>query len=630
MCKNKNEKTIYIIKLKGTVPGWDLFREFLTKSIDENEKPAYYNMTSSSSDADCCIVDQMEDGKEYRCAILDYEGDKITRLYWTMCWKYHQNERKAIHCRLKYMSTEETVIENFKYNLQLNLEKDFPADSYINCETSVSLIEQMRKFEQPPYKRASIKMTYDPFAEEERLSELAQKNQYCRRKYHLTGGVQDKQNRGEFQRDYDRILYSKAFRRMVDKAQVFSSSKGDHYRTRMTHTLMVCQIARSICRILELNSSLAEAIAIGHDLGHTPFGHEGERTLHAILTGQKGFEVENLPVKSDHETDGAFPYGGFKHNYQSVRVATALETQYLEIDGLDLSEQTLNGMWMHTEKKEGLQIGDFSDGFLSDEGECAFTLEGQVVAIADEIAQRSHDIDDAFASHLITPSDFVEYLGLNKTTKLKGKIDGIFKTWQKVKDNNRLFSDENDVICARISSVIVDHFIDDVCTATDQKIKNYSAERFEKDNYRVHEQLVSFSDDGHSLCKYLDNIIRKKVLTSREVTLFDQNGSGVVLALFRAYYKNPMLLHSGTLNRIWNEFRRENLETIDFEEGAPKIVKSEWERITTTPIAADERQRSIEQKVLLKKRIILVRGICDFISGMTDSYALNEYHKIIF
>ena len=119
---------------------------------------------------------------------------------------------------------------------------------------------------------------------------------------------------------------------MVDKAQIFSSVKGDHYRTRMTHTLVVCQIARNICNALGLNSNLAEAIAAGHDLGHTPFGHQGERTLHAILTGEEGFEVENLALIGTNKSN-CYPFGGFKHNYQSVRVATMLESQYLEIDG---------------------------------------------------------------------------------------------------------------------------------------------------------------------------------------------------------------------------------------------------------------------------------------------------------
>lgn len=624
----KSEKVIYIIKLNGFAYNWDSFRDYLKNSIKDEEKPAYYNLTSSSSADDIKVFKNMQAGFEYHCAILDYIGDEITCLYWATCTKYSKNGMDSIHCRLKYMSKSKAIIENFVYCLQLNLDKDFSENSFINYDVSISLIEQMCKLETVPFDKKTVDCTYPKLKKEDNFSELAQKNEYCHRKYNFKAP----QDRGEFQRDYDRIIYSKAFRRMVDKAQIFSSTKGDHYRTRMTHTLIVCQIARSISSELNLNCTLAEAIAVGHDLGHTPFGHQGERTLNAILTGKEGFEVENLPLLANGNEDVGeqFPYGGFKHNYQSVRVATSLESQYLELDGLDLSEQTLNGMWMHTGKKEGLHISDFSDSYLSDNGDCAFTLEGQVVAVADEIAQRSHDIDDAFASHLIKISDFAGYLELKKSNQLKQEIDSISLKLDSLKRNNRLYSDENEVICAQISSVIVNYFIKDVCMQTQKAINNYSVKQFKSEDHRIHERLAWFSDAGEELCRYLDNIIRKKVINSREVTLFDQKGSNTVFALFKAYYKNPMLLHSGTLKRIWNECRRQSLEMIDFWEGKPEIIKDEWNRITTTSISANIANRTPEQNLLLRKRIILVRSICDFISGMTDSYALNEYHRIAY
>lgn len=394
----------------------------------------------------------------------------------------------------------------------------------------------------------------------------------------------------------------------------------------------MCQIAKSISHQLKLNSSLAEAIAIGHDLGHTPFGHQGERTLHAILTGKEGFEVNFLSLKSDDPIEDEsvlFPYGGFKHNYQSVRVASCLESQYPAIDGLDLSEQTLNGMWMHTGKKAGLDIQDFSDGFLTEQGDVAFTLEGQVVAVADEIAQRSHDIDDAFASHLITPVELSQYLSLKKSDALKQEIDKLLEIIEDLDSKNRLFSDKSELIYSQISSIIVHHFIRDVCCATAERMEAYDVEQFNENNHCIDQKLVWFSDPGADLCKYLENIISKKVINSHEVTMFDQNGSNIVLALFKAYYKNPMLLHKGTLQRIWNEYREQGFEVISFREGNPQLLKDEWHNITTANIPANEEQRTEEDKVLLKKRIILVRVICDFISGMTDSYAINEYRKIV-
>lgn len=156
-----------------------------------------------------------------RWCLLDYEGDKISCIYWCICYKYVSKDIQSIHCKLKYKTKEESVIENFVYNLHLNLETDFPGDSYLNFEISEPLIEQMRKFETAPFVQEKVALAYEELEEENGLSPLAQKNQYCRRKYNL----RSPQQRGEFQRDHDRIIYSKAFRRMVDKAQIFSSAK---------------------------------------------------------------------------------------------------------------------------------------------------------------------------------------------------------------------------------------------------------------------------------------------------------------------------------------------------------------------------------------------------------------------
>lgn len=166
--------------------------------------------------------------------------------------------------------------------------------------------------------------------------------------------------RTEFQRDRDRIIHSGSFRRLKHKTQVFLSPEGDHYRTRLTHTLEVAQIARTVARALRLNEDLTEAIALGHDLGHTPFGHAGERAL------DKLFE------------------GGFKHYEQSVRVCTKLERQG---KGLNLTEQTLNGIICHTK------------------GAQADTLEGRIVRLCDQIAYINHDIDDAVRGGVIKNSD---------------------------------------------------------------------------------------------------------------------------------------------------------------------------------------------------------------------------------
>lgn len=180
-----------------------------------------------------------------------------------------------------------------------------------------------------------------------------------------------------YQRDVDRIVHSKAFRRLMHKTQVFLRPEGDHYRTRMTHTLEVARIARTIARGLRLNEDLTEAIALGHDLGHTPFGHAGERILNEILDG------------------------GFRHNEQSLRVVDRLENSG---DGLNLCYETRRGILCHTGK------------------DIAETLEGQVVRVADKIAYINHDIDDAMRGGIIYPLDIPlevsEVLGWDHTGRI--------------------------------------------------------------------------------------------------------------------------------------------------------------------------------------------------------------------
>ena len=189
-----------------------------------------------------------------------------------------------------------------------------------------------------------------------------------------------------FQRDRDRILYSKSFRRLKNKTQVFLSPEGDHYRTRLTHTLDVSQVARSICRYLSLNEDLAEAIALGHDLGHTPFGHAGERCL--------------AKLNPD----------GFEHNEQSLRVVDVLEK---DGKGLNLTFEVRDGILNH--KKTGNPI----------------TLEGQAVSLADRIAYINHDIDDAIRAGMITANDLptgpIKVLGETSSSRINTMISSIYK-----------------------------------------------------------------------------------------------------------------------------------------------------------------------------------------------------------
>lgn len=192
--------------------------------------------------------------------------------------------------------------------------------------------------------------------------------------------------RSPYQRDRDRIIHSTAFRRLTHKTQVFIYYEGDHYRTRLTHTLEVAQIARSIARMLSLNEDLTEAVALAHDLGHSPFGHAGERALNRVMK----------------------EYGGFDHNAQSLKHVTLLEHKYPLFDGLNLSYECLEGIVKHNGPLKGDHVPDYVKEFNSsyDLGLDSHTLlEAQVAALADDIAYSNHDIDDGLRAGLIVPND---------------------------------------------------------------------------------------------------------------------------------------------------------------------------------------------------------------------------------
>jgi dGTPase len=184
-------------------------------------------------------------------------------------------------------------------------------------------------------------------------------------------------NRSEYQRDRDRIVHSAAFRRLEYKTQVFVNHEGDLFRTRLTHSLEVAQIARTIARALSLNEDLAEAIALAHDLGHTPFGHAGQDALNECMR----------------------PYGGFEHNAQSLRVVDELEDKYAEFRGLNLSFETREGILKHCSLKRARGLGDIGQRFINKQQP---GLEAQLANLADEIAYNNHDVDDGLRARLLS------------------------------------------------------------------------------------------------------------------------------------------------------------------------------------------------------------------------------------
>ena len=207
--------------------------------------------------------------------------------------------------------------------------------------------------------------------------------------------------RPAFQHDRDRIIHSKAFRRLKHKTQVFFAPAGDHYRTRLTHTLEVSQIARTIAKVLQLHEELTEAIALGHDLGHTPFGHTGERVL-----------------------DGLIP-GGFNHYEQSLRIVDVLEN---DGRGLNLTWEVRDGIARHSKGKEGSPVG-------VDASKRAATLEGQIIRVADLIAYVNHDIDDAVRAEMLRPEDLpapaVQTLGGTSSARIARMVKDVVTETQR-------------------------------------------------------------------------------------------------------------------------------------------------------------------------------------------------------
>lgn len=367
-------------------------------------------------------------------------------------------------------------------------------------------------------------------------------------------------DRNEFSRDRDRILYTNAFRRLQHKAQVYSNKKGDHYRTRLTHTLEVNQIAKSISKNLGLNIDLTEAIALGHDIGHTPFGHAGEEVLDNIMKGK-----DDLGGKLEYTID----YGGFKHNMNSIKILEILEEKNGE-KGLNLTWQTLDGILKHTSIKKPNQgkqwdlkrfVKDFSNyeylgGYdYFDENsnpnyDFPLTLEGQVVAIADEIAQREHDIDDSLRDKEFDFEKLFKFLeekimdiAKDSTPSTSGyDILILFKD-----EFCKLKSLDDESKWKEFFSLLVSYFIIDVTENTMKNIltilKNKEIDEVRSiDDFNrkyILKQLVDFSEVGKKFNKIIEDFVEKKIINSFNVNRFDGKGKYILRQLFKAYYENP-------------------------------------------------------------------------------------------
>lgn len=384
--------------------------------------------------------------------------------------------------------------------------------------------------------------------------------------------------RDEFQRDRDRIMHSRAFRRMMHKTQIFNANLGDHYRNRLTHTLEVSQIARSIGKVLGLNDELIEAIALAHDLGHTPFGHIGERTLNDILMNNI---IADIPPINQ----------GFKHNLQSLRLVDELENRCSDYPGMNLTLAVREGILKHTSiKSSGIFISypeeDFSNMDLSMPS--SFTLEGQVVAIADEVAQCTHDLEDSVRSKII-----------NFDTVLENNLVKLVLSEYGIKANTYTKTPAYDTRNLIIKNMI-GYLITDICIESQKKIEDYMQKynpRFTSVKNCFSEKCISFSPGIDNKRKELYNMITNKVICSEQISIADSKSEYFIKQIFKAYYTHPKQLPDYVLDKYC---KQKNMQ---------------FDRVTI-------------DSTVLKQDTAFIRAICDHISGMTDQFASREYLRL--
>jgi dGTPase len=306
--------------------------------------------------------------------------------------------------------------------------------------------------------------------------------------------------RSEFQRDRDRIIHSTAFRRLEYKTQVFVNHEGDLFRTRLTHSLEVAQIARSVARSLHLNEDLVEAISLAHDLGHTPFGHAGQD---ALLRCMK-------------------PYGGFEHNLQSLRVVDILERRYAAFDGLNLCFETREGILKHCPLKNARALGDIGARFLQRRRP---SLEAQLANLADEIAYNNHDVDDGLRSGLLAIEQLAQ-VGI-----FARHMRQVLSEYPKI-EARRLV---HETVRRMISTLVVD-----LTRQTEKNIKAHAPRSV--DDVRLAPPLIAFSAAMQRRQQELKQFLRLNLYQHYQVARMTNKARRIVAELFNAFIAEPRLL----------------------------------------------------------------------------------------
>lgn len=301
--------------------------------------------------------------------------------------------------------------------------------------------------------------------------------------------------RGEYDRDRDRIIHSTAFRRLMYKTQVFVYDEGDHYRTRLTHSLECAQIARSVARVLGLNEPLTEAVALAHDLGHTPFGHAGQDALNAVME----------------------PYGGFEHNLQSLRVVDLLEERYADFPGLNLTWEAREGILKHCSLRNARELGDLGQRFLDRRQP---SLEAQLVDVADGIAYNNHDVDDGLRSGLL-------------------KLDELRETVLFLTHSDTVLKDHPDLPLRRLIHETVRRMMNALITDLIEESRRRIAAAAPKDISDVRAQkkpLIGFSPEMEANTIELKRFLHKRLYEHPHVQEMTGNAQRMVQSLFTTYF----------------------------------------------------------------------------------------------
>ena len=332
------------------------------------------------------------------------------------------------------------------------------------------------------------------------------------------------QTRSEFQRDRDRILHSAAFRRLKHKTQVFVSNEGDHYRTRLTHSLEVSQIARSISKIFNLNEDLTETLSLSHDIGHPPFGHAGEDALSECMVSHEGFD----------------------HNDQAIRIVHLLEKKYFDFEGLNLTWETLEGLVKHNgpmtkdvpktiealDREFDLKLNEFS------------SIEAQIASIADDIAYNNHDLDDGLRAGFFSYDDLAEL-------PMIGEIIKNFPKNYNSYDMQRI----NNEITRKSTSIM----ITDVINTISEKVKK-SKVRCNEDVRLNNEKIADFSDKTKEEVKYIRSFLSMKMYNHDKVKAMTSNAHQIISSLFKLFIEQD------------EKFIKEHMKKIISDDDKPRAV----------------------------------------------------------